>query len=166
MAENIWEEKIKSIKEETDKEIEEKRLAEWRLREKYKDEKTIILEMLRSELGVVVRVFKQTSKKYYEQPSLEVADWGASLRVPIVGIGSTMNTGIVFSFQFSDNGYCLKIIKNTYDAITQKPCEINSDIPSPITVEDIQKQVIEFLEGRRDTVKKIADEDQRLQRES
>lgn len=146
MTENNWEDKIRKIKEETDKEIEEKRLAERRLREKYKDEKPMITEMLRSELGIVLKVFKQPSGKYYDQPILEVADWGASLRVPIVGAGATVNIGITFSFQFSDNGYGLKVIKRTYDAETQKSGEINADIPPPVTVEAIQKQVTEFLE--------------------
>jgi hypothetical protein len=155
LTENNWEDKIRKIKEETDKEIEEKRLAERRLREKYKDEKPMIIEMLRSELGVVSKVFKQPSGKYYDQPSLEVVDWGASLRAPIVGAGATVNIEITFSFQFSDNGYCLKVIKRTYDAETQKSGEINPDIPPPVTVEAIQKQVTEFLEVRRDTIKRM-----------
>ena len=50
MTEKNWEDKIRKIKEETDQEIEEKRVAEKRLREKYKDEKPEIIEMLRSEL--------------------------------------------------------------------------------------------------------------------
>jgi len=165
LTENNWEDKIRKIKEETDKEIKENRLAERRLREKYKDEKPKIIEMLRSELGVVVKVFKKPSRKYYDQPSLEVADWGASLKVPIVGAGATVNIGITFSLQFSDNGYCLKVIKVTYDAVTQKHCEINADIPPSVTVEAIQKQVTEFLEVRRDTIKRMEEEYQRLQRD-
>jgi hypothetical protein len=163
--ENNWEDKIRKIKEETDKEIEENRLAEQRLREKYKDDKPKIIEMLRSELGVVVKVFKKPSRKYYDQPSLEVADWGASLKVPIVGAGATVNIGITFSFQFSDDGYGLKVVKGTYDAVTQKPGEINADIPPPVTVAAVQKQVTEFLEVRRDTIKRMEEEAQRSQRD-
>jgi hypothetical protein len=154
LRENNWEDKLGKIKEETDKEIEENRLAERQLREKYKDEKPMIIEVLRSELGIVVKGIKQPSKKCYDQPNLEVAGWGASLKVPIVGVGATVNIGITFSFQFSDNGYYLKVIKGTYDAKTQKPYEINADIPPPVTVEAIQKQVTEFLEARRDTIKR------------
>jgi hypothetical protein len=58
-----------------------------------------------------VKVIKQPSKKYYDQPNLEVADWAAGLKVPIIGVGATVNIGITFSFQFSDNGYYLKVIK-------------------------------------------------------
>jgi hypothetical protein len=47
LTEKNWEDKIRKIKEETDQEIKENRLAEQRLREKYKDEKTKIIEMLR-----------------------------------------------------------------------------------------------------------------------
>jgi hypothetical protein len=163
--ENNWEDKIRKIKEETDKDIEENRLAEQRLREKYKDEKPKIIEMLKSELGVVVKVFKKPSGKYYDQPSLEAADWGASLKVPIVGSGATVNIGITFSFQFSDNGYGLKVVKGTYDALTQKSDEITVDIPPPVTVEAVQKQVTEFLEARRDTIKRMEEEAQRSQRD-
>ena len=165
MTEKNWEDKIRKIKEETDQEIEEKRVVEQRLREKYKDEKTEIIEMLRSELGVVVKVFKRPSGKYYDQPSLEVADRGASLKVPIVGAGATVNIGITFSFQFGDDGYGLKVAKGAYDAMTQKSDEINAEIAPPVTVAAVQKQVTEFLETRKDCIKRLEEEAQRLQRE-
>ena len=165
MTEKNWEDKIRKIKEETDQEIKENRLAEQRLREKYKDEKTKIIEMLRSELGVVVKVFKRPSGKYYEQPSLEVADWGASLKVPIVGAGPTVNIGITFSFQFGDDGYGLKVVKGTYDAVSQKSDEINGEIPPPVTAAAVQKQVTVFLETRKACIKRMEEEAQRLQRE-
>jgi hypothetical protein len=136
-----------------------------RLREKYKDEKPEIIEMLRSELGLVVKVFKKPSGKYYDQPSLEVADWGASLKVPIVGAGATVNIGIMFSFQFCDEGYGLKVVKGTYNAVTKKSDEITADILPPVTVAAVQKQVTEFLEARRATIKRMEEEAQRLQRE-
>jgi hypothetical protein len=116
-------------------------------------------------LGVVVKVFKRPSGKYYDQPSLEVADWGASLKVPIVRAGDTVNIGITFSFQFSDDGYGLKVAKGTYDAVTQKSDEINAEIPPPVTVAAVQKQVTEFLETRKDCIKRMEEEAQRLQRE-
>jgi hypothetical protein len=166
LTEKNCEYKIRKIKEETDQEIEENRVAEQRLREKYKDEKPEVIEMLRSELGVVVKVFKHSSGKYYDQPSLEVADWGASLKVPIVGAGATVNIGITFSFQFSDDGYGLKVVKGTYDAMTQKSDEINAEILPPVTVAAVQKQVIEFLETRKACVKRMEEEAQRLQREN
>jgi hypothetical protein len=165
LTEKNWEDKIRKIREETDQEIEENRVAEQRLREKYKDEKPEVIEMLRSELGVVVKVFKHSSGKYYDQPSLEVADWGANLKVPIVGVGATVNIGITFSFQFGDDGYGLKVVKGTSDAVSQKSDEINAEIPPPVTVAAVQKQVIEFLETRKACIKRMEEETQRLQRE-
>ena len=76
-----------------------------------------------------------------------------------------MNIGITFSFQFSDDGYGLKVVKGTYDAVTQKPGEINADIPPPVTVAAVQKQVTEFLETRKACIKRMEEEAQRLQRE-
>jgi hypothetical protein len=165
LTEKNWEDKIRKIKEATDQEIEENRVAEQRLREKYADEKPEIIEMLRSELGVVVKVFKQPSGKYYDQPRLEVADWGASLKVPIVRAGDTVNIGITFSFQFSDDGYGLKVVKDTYDAVTQKSDEISAEILPPVTIVAVQKQVTEFLETRKACIKRMEEEAQRLQRE-
>jgi hypothetical protein len=76
-----------------------------------------------------------------------------------------VNIGITFSFQFGDDGYGLKVVKGTYDAVTQKSDEINAEIPPPVTVAAVQKQVTEFLETRKACIKRMEEEAQRLQRE-
>jgi hypothetical protein len=164
LSEDEWTQKIRKMKEDTEREIRDKRIEEEELREKYKDEKTEIMELLRLELAKVVEVFKDPSKNEWEQPKVEVSEYAASLNVPIVEMGTRVNTGISFYPQLTDNGYTLKVLRGNFDGMYEQSYETISAIYPPVTTEAIQKEVTAFLESRSHTIKRMEQRSQKLRR--
>jgi hypothetical protein len=165
LTEDNWVERLKKIKEETEREIQGKRLVEQQLREKYKDEKTKIFELLRSELNKVVEIFKDPSLQEFDQPKAEIGNWGARLSVPIVHSGTHVGLEIKFFPQLTDKGYALTVAKGMFDGIHDKSYDVNAYIPPPVTANAIQTQVMDFLEARSNTIKSMEESTLRFQRE-
>jgi hypothetical protein len=124
LAEEDWVQKMKRMKEETEREIQDKRIAEEQLRDKYKDEKERIIGMLRSELGKVVEVFKDASQSELDQPKAETSGWGATLRVPIVYPSTHIGLGISFYLILTDKGYALKVTKGMFDGMHDQSYDV------------------------------------------
>ena len=164
LTEENWGEKLKRMKEQTEREIQDKRLAEQELRDKYKDEKGRIIEMLRSELGNVVEVFKDVSQNQFDQPKAEVRDWGATLEVPIVHSSTHVGLEISFYLTLTDKGYALKVTKGMFDGIHDQSYEVPNVISPPVIAEAIQKEVTDFLEARSNTIKRMEERTQRFVR--
>jgi hypothetical protein len=96
LTEDEWVAKLRKMKEETEKEIRESRYAEQHLREKYKDESTKIIELLRAKLKKVEEVFKESAQQELDQPKMESGTWGTCLNVPIIRLGTHVGLKICF----------------------------------------------------------------------
>jgi tRNA 2-selenouridine synthase SelU len=90
------------MKEETEKEIRESRYAEQHLREKYKDEPTKIIELLRAKLKKVEEIFTESAQQESDQPRVESGNWRASLSVPIIHSGTHVGLEICFFSHLTD----------------------------------------------------------------
>jgi hypothetical protein len=152
------------MKEGTEREIQDKRLAEQQLRDKYKDEKGKIIEMLRSELDKVVEVFKDGSQRELDQPKAEIEDLVATLKVPIVHSSTHVGLGISFCPRLTDNGYALNVTRGIFDEMSGQIREVTRTIFPPVTTEAIQKEVTDFLETRSNTIKMMEERTQKFKR--
>ena len=153
------------MKEETEKEIRESRYAEQHLREKYKDEPTKTIELLRAKLKKVEEVFKESELQELDQPKMESGTWGACLRVPIIRLGTHVGLKICFFLLLTDKGYGLRVSRDMYDVMYDKAFETSGYIRPPVTAGDIQKEVADFLEARNDTVKRMEEKEKRFRKE-
>jgi hypothetical protein len=162
MTEDEWVAKLRKIKEEAEKEIRESRYAEQRLREKYKDEPTKIIELLCAKLK---EVFKESAQQELDQPKMESGNWGACLSVPIIHSGMHVGLKICFFLHLTDKGYGLRVSKDMYDGMYDKPFETSGYINPPVTVSTIQKEVTDFLEARNNTIKRMEEKEKRFRKE-
>lgn len=153
------------MKEETEKEIRDSRYAEEHLREKYRDEPTKIVELLRAKLKKVEEVFKESEQQELDQPKMESGTWGACLSVPIVRLGTHVGLKICFFLHLTDKGYGLRVSRDMYDGMYDKPFETSGYIHPPVTAGAIQKEVTDFLEARNDTMKRMEEKKKRLRKE-
>jgi hypothetical protein len=160
-----WVAKLKKMKEETEKEIRESRYAEQHLREKFKDEPTKIIELLRAKLKNVEEVFKESALQELDQPKMESGTWGACLSVPIIRLGTHVVLKICFFLHLTDKGYGLRVSRDMYDGMYDKPFETSGYIRPPVTAEAIQKEVTDFLEARNDTIKRMDEKEKRFRKE-
>ena len=163
LTENEWGAQLKKMKEETEKEIRDSRYAEQHLREKYKDEPTKTLALLRAKLKKVEEVFKEPAQQELDQPKMESGNWGACLGFPIVHLGTHVKLKICFFLHLTDKGYGLRVSKDMYDGMYDKPFETSGYIRPPVTAGAIQKEVSDFLEARNNTIKKM--EEKRFRKE-
>lgn len=99
MSSDEWINKIKKIKMETEKQIKDIRSGEEEFREKYKDQKKKIIEMIYSQLKPLEETFKS------EKPKIERSHWGVSLSLPIVHENTHYTSGIHFYLKLTDKGY-------------------------------------------------------------
>jgi hypothetical protein len=98
LTEDEWVAKLRKMKEETEKEIRESRYAEQHLREKYKDEPTKIVELLRAKLKKVEEGFKESAQQELDQPKMESSNLGACLSVPIIHLGTHVGLKICYFY--------------------------------------------------------------------
>lgn len=165
MTEDEWVAKLRKMKEEAEKEIRETRYAEQHLREKYKDEPAKTIELLRAKLKKVEEVFKDSTQQELDQPKMENGTWGACLSVPIIRIGTHVGLKICFFLHLTDKGYGLRVSREMYDGMYDKPYETSGYIRPPITAGAIQEEVTDFLEARNDIVKRMEEKKKRLRTE-
>jgi len=153
------------MKEETEKGIRESGYAEQQLREKYKDEPTKIVALLHGRLKKVEEVFKESAQQESDQPKVESGNWGACLSVPIVHLGAHVALKICFFLHLTDKGYGLRVSRDMYDGMHDKPFESSGYIRPPVAAGAIQKEVTDFLEARYDTIKRMEEKEKRSRRE-
>lgn len=165
LTEDEWVAKLRKMKEETEKEIRDSRYAEQHLREKYKDEPTKIIELLRAKLKKVEEVFKESAQQELDQPKMESGTWGACLNVPIIRLGTHVGLKICFFLHLTDKGYGLRVSRDMYDGMYDKPFETSGYISPPVTAGAIEKEVTDFLEARNDTVKRMEEKEKRFRKE-
>jgi hypothetical protein len=165
LTEDEWVAQLRKMKEEAEKEIRDSRYAEQHLREKYKDEPTKVIELLRAKLKKVEEVFKESAQQELEQPKMESGTWGACLGFPIVHLGTHVGLKICFFLHLTDKGYGLRVARDMYDGMYDKPFETSGYIRPPITAGAIQKEVTDFLEARNDTIKRMEEKEKRSRKE-
>lgn len=165
LTEDEWVAQLRKMKEETEKEIRESRYAEQHLREKYKDETTKIIELLRAKLKKVEEVFKESAQQELDQPKVESGNWGACLSVPIIRLGTHVGLKIRFFLHLTDKGCGLRVSKDMYDGMYDKPFETSGYIRPPVTAGAIQKEVSDFLEARNNTIKRMEEKEKRFRKE-
>jgi len=165
LTEDEWVAKLNKMKEDTEKEVRESRYAEQRLREKYKDEPTKITELLRAKLKKVEEVFKESAQQESDQPRMESATWGACLSFPIIHLGTHAGLKICFFLHLTDKGYGLRVSRDMYDGMYDKLFETSGYIQPPVNAGAIQKEVTDFLEARKDTIKRMEEKEKRLRKE-
>ena len=165
LTEDEWVAKLRKMKDVTEKEIRDSRYAEQHLREKYKDEPTKTIELLRAKLKKVEEVFKESAQQELDQPKMESGTWGASLSVPIIRLGTHAELKICFFLHLTDKGYGLRVSRDMYDGMYDKPFETSGYIWPPVTAGAIQKEVTDFLEARNDTIKRMEEKEKRFRKE-
>ncbi len=165
LPEDEWVMKLRKMKEETEKEIRESRYAEQHLREKYKDEPTKITELLRAKLKAVEEIFKESAQQELDQPKMESTTWGACLSFPIIHLGTHVGLRICFFLHLTDKGYGLRVSRDMYDGMYDKLFETSGYIHPPVTADAIQKEVTDFLEARKDTIKRMDEKEKRFRKE-
>jgi hypothetical protein len=165
MAEDEWVAKLRKMKGETEKEIRDSRYEEQHLREKYKDEPTKIIELLHANLKKVEEVFKESGQQELDQPKMESGTWGACLSVPIIRLETHVGLKICFFLHLTDKGYALRVSRDMYDTMHDKPFETSGYIRPPVTAGAIQKEVTDFLEARNDTIKRMEEKEKRFRKE-
>jgi hypothetical protein len=165
MTEDEWIAKLRKMKEETQKEIRDSRYAEQHIREKYVNEPTKIIELLRAKLKKVEEVFKESDQQELDQPKMESGNWGACLSVPIIHSGMHVGLKICFFLHLTDEGYGLRVSKDMYDGMYDKPFETSAYINPPVTANTIQKEVTDFLEARNNTIKRMEEKEKRFRKE-
>jgi hypothetical protein len=165
LTEDEWVVKLRKMKEETEKEIRDSHYAEQHLREKYKDEPTKIIALLRAKLKKVEEIFKESAQQELDQPKMESGTWGVCLSVPIIHLGTHVGLKICFFLHLTDKGYGLRVSKDMYDGMYDKPFETSGYIHPPATAGAIQKEVTDFLEARNNTIKRMEEKEKRFRKE-
>ena len=165
MTEDEWATKLRKMKEETEKETRESRYTEQHLREKYKEEPTRIMELLRAKLKKVEEVFKESAQQELDQPKMESGTWGACLGFPIIRLGTHGALKICFFLHLTDKGYGLRISRDMYDGMYDKTFETSGYIHPPVTAGAIEKEATDFLEARKDTIKRMEEKEKRFRKE-
>lgn len=149
MSEEEWVKKLKKIKLETKKQIEDIRSGEEEFREKYKDQKKKIIEMIYSQVKLLEEAFKS------EKPKIERHDWGVSLSLPIVHEHTHYTSGIHFYLKLTDKGYGVDVKRNGTSFFIHPPVEL----------EAIKGLIIDYLEDRKRFIIGKEKELQRFRRE-
>ena len=165
LTEDEWGAKLRKMKEETEKEIRETRYEEQHLREKYKDEPTKIIELLRTNLKKVEEVFKESAQQESYQPTIESGSWGECLSLPIIRLGTHAGLKICFFLHLTNKGYGLRVSRDMYDWMNDKSYETSGYIRPPVTAGAIQKEVSDFLEARNNTIKRMEEKEKRFRKE-
>ena len=109
-----WEEELKRMKEEAEKKREEEAVREIELRERYKDQRQEVLDVLNSQLQTAVEIFKDPKVEDRDQPRATSSKHGASLHFPIVCPSYHVDLAIHFSLDLYDDGYGLKVESEFY----------------------------------------------------
>jgi hypothetical protein len=164
LSKDEWFEKIKKMKEDSERKIAEDRHAEEQLKEKYEEERKKIIEMLDSELKKVAEIFKSPDLQEYEQPEADISGWGGHLSVPIAHDNTHMELGVTFSPTLTDTGYGLNVEQEGYDTVQEKPYRTRTFIPPPIIVESIRGELEKFLESREYIVERMEEKRRRYLR--
>jgi hypothetical protein len=123
-------------------------------REKHKDEAKKIIELLNSELKKVAEVYTEPSMRDFDKPKVEGSDQFVQLSAPIVRTGSYQGYSISFMLKLTEKGYGLSVSGGS-----------GNFIPPPVTLEAIQKEVLSFLQRRREEVTRMAEQEKRFRRE-
>jgi hypothetical protein len=72
---------------------------------------------------------------------------------------------IYFFLHLTDKGYGLRVSRDMYDGMYDKPFETSGYIRPPVTASAIQKEVTDFLEARNDTIKRMEEKEKRFRKE-
>jgi hypothetical protein len=65
----------------------------------------------------------------------------------------------------TDKGYGLRVSKDMYDGMYDKPFETSGYINPPVTAGPIQKEVTDFLEARNNTIKRMEEKEKQFRKE-
>jgi hypothetical protein len=152
-----WLSKIKQEKQKEDDikaEVEADKKAWEEHREKHKDEAKRIIELLNSELRKVAEVYTDSSMRDMDKPKVEGNDQYVQLSIPIVRTGLYQGYSISFSLKLTEKGYGLNIFGGS-----------SSFIPPPVTLEEIQKEAIYFLQRRSEEVARMAGQEKRFHKQ-
>ena len=159
-----WKKKLKELKEKTETEILEIHRKEEELREKYKNDRNRLIELIYEQLKEVEEIYTEEDMNEYIRTKVIKHSLGANLTLPIKSASTTISLGINFNLHLSDKGYAVEVREDLFDSVKEIRFYTSKTIRPPVKINDIQDAISGFLSSRKQILISYEKKQQRLGR--
>jgi hypothetical protein len=150
-----WLTKIKEMKKKEDDmnaDLEATKKAWTENKEKHKDERNKIIELINSESKKIAEIYTDESAKRYSKPKVTGNDRYVSLSMTIERQSLSRDYEITFSLESTEKGYRVDVHKGN---------GASKSIFPPVTVEAIQKELVDFISDRNNEIGQLISEEKK-----
>ena len=159
-----WKKKLKELKEKTEIEILEVHRKEEELREKHKNDRNRIIELIYEQLKAVEEAYTEEGMNENIRPITTKRPLEVSLGLSIKMFNTTHGLRIVFILHLTDKGYAVEVKEDLFDPIKENRYYSTKTIFPPIKIKDIQESISVFLNSRKRILISYEEKQQRLGR--
>lgn len=140
-----WKEQIKAIKQNHEKSLENVHIKEASLKEKYKDEKIKLTNLIREQLKILASVYVEDPST--PKPLPEVRDWygGVTLSIPFKVFDIVYSFDSSFELILTEKGYVVTAKLEHFDHTKEMKFYSSYTIEQPITDKKIQDILSQWL---------------------